>query len=213
MATIIFCFQHECTGSLPKSRLTNNKWATQINSTSSSPTRSWSRFISLHLKQAHCQAYEKSLGFPANYPRNSIINSKITHRTKRRSSFRNVGFKFAEAAINMAGRLRQKISLPKIPPWHPNRNWFFYPQLINKSSKVTKLDILKGDAEVTINSKRNNDTITIYTDGSAKEGIYNVAVPQLSPRGLLRIRPLLLQSNKKVRQLLVHSKLNWWHYN
>ena len=114
-----------------------------------------------HSKHLVATAYEKGLRLPPGHPRRDAIdNSKIPHRLKTRSSFREEGKKLSKSlSTSKAPRRPLEIHFPK--PWLKcEKNWFVHTN-----------DDIKGDIPALKDRIESlKAQVTIYTDGSCTGG-------------------------------------------
>ena len=114
-----------------------------------------------HSNQLVATAHEKGLRLPSDHPRREAIeNSKTPHRTKTRSSFREVGQRLSRS-LSISNAPRRPIDVHFPEPWKKcDRNWSIH------TNEDVKSDIpaLKDRIESL------NAEVTIYTDGSCTGG-------------------------------------------
>ena len=96
-----------------------------------------------------------------------------THRSKIRSSLREMSQSLCEEAKE--GEENERLYLPLLgaPPWKECRRWICHPDLLGNSNKSSREDVLTEDAMNTIRVRFSDVPYVIYTDGSAMEGFRN----------------------------------------
>ena len=122
------------------------------------------------LRRKAALAFEKSLRLgPAN-PRRVILQASVAHRTKRRSSLREV----AKGLVESIGlETEDRLPFPPVTaaPWRwENEGWSVHLHLKGGSTRLDPEEAKLADTVDTIRSLGRFDFI-ICTDGSAEDGV------------------------------------------
>ena len=116
-------------------------------------------------------AWEKSSRLPPDNPRRSLFASPVMHRWKNRNSFSCMGMAECEE-LGLDEIPRELFQKWHLPPWKWDSSplWSVRTSLVGGSSKMNSVAELLADAIQSINDAGTRE-LTIYTDGSAVDGI------------------------------------------